>query len=50
MLPRYTSSGSDKNIANSNISHLTDSGFSLDELNALECDRTITNTGWRTGV
>lgn len=44
------SSGSAQNICNSIISHLTDGGFSLDELDVLGCDGTVTNTGWRTGV
>lgn len=44
------SSGSAQNIANSIISHLTDGGFSLDELDVMGCDGTVTNTGWRTGV
>lgn len=44
------SSGTAQNIADSIISHLIDAGFSLDELDVIGCDGTVTNTGWKTGV
>lgn len=44
------SSGSAEDIANSIISYLTETGFSLQELDVVGCDGTVTNTGWKTGV
>lgn len=44
------SSGSAENIANSILSYLTEAGFSIDELDVIGCDGTVTNTGWKTGV
>ena len=44
------SSGSSKNISNSIISQLTDVGFSLNKLDAMGCDGTVSNMDWRTGI
>lgn len=44
------SSGSAENIANSILSYLTEAGFSIDELDVIGCDGTVTNTGWKTDV
>lgn len=43
-------SGSAQNIADSIISYLKKTGLSLDDLDVIGCDGTVTNTGWKGGV
>lgn len=44
------STGSSKVIASAILDYLKESNFSLDELDVIGCDGTVTNTGWKTGV
>ena len=42
--------GTSKDIASAILDYLKESNFSLDELDVIGCDGTVTNTGWKTGV
>ncbi|XP_050514600.1 uncharacterized protein LOC126889917 [Diabrotica virgifera virgifera] len=44
------STGTSKDIASAILDYLNESNFSLDELDVIGCDGTVTNTGWKTGV